>query len=95
MGMPVNRLESIWPRVEAAEAEGLASDKENVVQDNEEPPAKRKKPNVAEQPTEKPAKRLPTLGVKPKKTTRENKEGKPKTISKTRLNALAQPKRRA
>jgi hypothetical protein len=40
--------------------------------------------------------RRTTLGVKPKKTA-DGKEGgkKPSTISRARLNALAQPKRRA
>jgi hypothetical protein len=80
----------------AADAEkGVeVSDKENA--DGDERPAKRIKPSAPSPSPQKAAVRRTTLGVKPKKTA-DGKEGakKPSTISRARLNALAQPKRRA
>ena len=70
------------------------TDKENAGETEDERPAKRVKPNDPEPPATKAATRLPTLGVKPKKTAKDGKDKKPTTISKSRLNALAQPKRR-
>ena len=77
------------------EMSGTASDKENDNQEESERPAKRVKPNAPEPATSKPASRPATLGVKPKKGATDVKDKKPSTISKARLNALAQPKRRA
>ena len=79
------------------ETSGAASDKENEVKEvdeGHERAAKRMKPSAREPVPAKQATRLPTLGVKPKKTSKDGQDGKPKTISKARLNALAQPKRR-
>jgi hypothetical protein len=73
------------------EIEGVASDKENA---GDERPSKRVKHNEPEPEPAKPTTRLPTLGVKPKKTGKDGKDKKPSMISKARLNALAQPKRR-
>ena len=84
---------------ENTKAEDAAiSDKENEADEEYERPAKRAKPSGPEPSPAKPATRLPTLGVKPKKTGKDGKDGKdkkPSTISMARLNALAQPKRRA
>jgi len=79
------------------ETNGTASDKENEAKETDEGQeraAKRMKPSVRDSAPTKQATRLPTLGVKPKKTSKDGQDGKPKTISKARLNALAQPKRR-
>jgi hypothetical protein len=74
------------------------SDKENAaVYETEERPAKRVKqsaPSPSPSPS-KPATRRPTLGVKPKKAEGEGKPKNSTMISRARLNALAQPKRRA
>lgn len=87
-------------------AEIPAADKENVAeaQEEEQRPAKRAKPSRPERAavvaqTVKPETRVPTLGVKPKKSVTGGQDGKggerkPSTISRSRLNALAQPKRR-
>lgn len=90
-GSKKRKLQFENDQVIETEMELQLSDKENSNEKEEERPAKRKKPNSSAQPVSKSATRIPTLGVKPKKTTQE---GKPKTISKARLNALAQPKRR-
>ena len=79
------------------ETNGTTSDKENEakeIDEGQERAAKRMKPSARESAPTKQATRLPTLGVKPKKTGKDEQDGKPKTISKARLNALAQPKRR-
>ena len=78
---------------QVADAEMALSDKENAGKDIDERPAKRAKPN-APSPTKTPT-RPPTLGVKPKKSTKDVKDKLPTTISQARLNALSQPKRRA
>lgn len=86
-------------KVESAHGEDKENADENVDMD-EQRPAKRAKANPLEREAsaspEKKTTRLPTLGVKPKggaKTGQESKK-KPSTISKARLNALSQPKRR-
>ncbi|KAK3713059.1 hypothetical protein LTR37_008744 [Vermiconidia calcicola] len=80
----------------AAEAEtaGVISDKENGGEEDPERPAKRMKPTAASPAPVKPAAKRTTLGVKPKKGDGDAKDKKSNTISKARLNALAQPKRR-
>ena len=72
---------------------GATSDKENAEEDIERP-AKRAKPSGPEPSPVKPATRLPTLGVKPKSGSKDGKDKRPSMISRARLNALAQPKRR-
>jgi hypothetical protein len=82
------------------ENETSVSDKENEIES--ERPAKRFKkstPELPAVPTSKPAAKptvtkRPTLGVKPKKGDKDGKEKKPSVISKARLAALSQPKRR-
>ena len=77
---------------------GEASDKEN---EENERPAKRMKKSTSEPPTAsanpKPTvTKRPTLGVKLKKSeSGDAKEKKPSVISRARLAALSQPKRRA
>ncbi|KAK5173902.1 uncharacterized protein LTR77_002583 [Saxophila tyrrhenica] len=83
----------------AADTEKIveASDKENAAEEEADRPAKRVKhsePSPAK-PATKPSTRRPTLGVKPKKGEEVPKEKKASTISRARLNALAQPKRKA
>ncbi|KAK3723495.1 hypothetical protein LTR37_001747 [Vermiconidia calcicola] len=80
----------------AAESEpaGVISDKENGGEEDPERPAKRMKPTAASPAPVKPAAKRTTLGVKPKKGDGDAKDKRPNTISKARLNALAQPKRR-
>jgi hypothetical protein len=73
------------------------NDKENEESDR---PAKRAKRSVSESPaaktTAKPTiTKRPTLGVKPKKGDKDAKDKKPSVISRARLAALSQPKRRA
>ena len=76
-----------------AEMDGVTSDKENADQD-EPRQAKRAKLTHSDLPATKVATRLPTLGVKPKNGGKDGKDKKPNTISRARLSALAQPKRR-
>ena len=73
------------------------SDKENEESDR---PSKRMKRSVSESPAAKPSAKptitkRPTLGVKPKKGDKDAKDKKPSVISRARLAALSQPKRRA
>jgi hypothetical protein len=73
------------------------NDKENEESDR---PSKRMKRSVSESPAAKTAAKptstkRPTLGVKPKKGDKDAKEKKPSVISRARLAALSQPKRRA
>ncbi len=71
------------------------SDKENAAEVVEERPSKRVKQSEPTPSPQKPAPRRTTLGVKPKKVEGEPKARKSTTtISRARLNALAQPKRR-
>ena len=82
------------------ENQGSISDKENEIES--ERPAKRVKkstPELPAVPTSKPAAKpavtkRPTLGVKPKKGETDGKDKKPSVISRARLAALSQPKRR-
>ena len=72
-------------------------DKENEESDR---PSKRMKRSVSESPAAKTSAKptitkRPTLGVKPKKSDKDAKEKKPSVISRARLAALSQPKRRA
>ena len=102
-------FENIVSTAEAGGAENKEND-DTIMEcadskdDSEHRPAKRSKANpttvapatkkTAEQPTT--TFRRPTLGVKPKgvKTGKDEKDKRTTTISQSRLNALAQPKRR-
>lgn len=78
------------------------SDKENQEEESERPAKRLKKattPELPSVPSSKPVAKhapvkRPTLGVKPKKSEAGPKEKKPSMISKARLAALSQPKRR-
>ena len=76
------------------EMAGVASDKENALDEDSERPSKRPKMRAPSLVLAKPISRPATLGVKPKKNNKDMKDKKPSTISRARLNALAQPKRR-
>lgn len=98
----MKRKLSETPTFASATSLPIGSDKENKPEEGPEDarPAKKARPTIPEppksvKPAEKIAKKIPTIGVKPKGTTsQQGKKPRPSMMSRTRLEMLAMPKHR-